>query len=80
MNKYIGLSEQLLYELDNRPKREIYFWETIQTGENFFKYIMRYDKEEHKKDRAEIEKIVVKFKHLREIRNRRDSLCQQQQK
>lgn len=80
MTKYIGLSEQMLSELANRPKREIYFWEEIKTGEKTSEYIVRYDKEEHKKDGDEFEKIVTKFKHLREIRARRDSLCQQQQK
>ena len=64
MNKYIGLSEQFLYELGNRPKRQI----------------GRFDKEEAEKDWAEFRKIVVKFKHLRANKARRDSLCQQQQK
>jgi len=75
MNKYIGLSEQFLYELGNRPKRQIFFRERGEPPVD-----PRFDKEEAEKDWAEIEKIVVKFKHLREIRARRDSLCQQQQK
>ena len=80
MTKYIGLSEQMLSELANRPKREIYFWEEIKTGEKSSEYTIVHDKHEHKKDWDEIEKIIVKFEHLREIRARRDSLCQQQQK
>lgn len=74
MNKYIGPSEQLVYDLDNRPKRRIHFYEEIETGEKSSEIVLRYDEEEQKKDWAEIEKIVVKFEH------RKDSLCQQQQK
>lgn len=74
MNKYIGLSEQFLYELGNMPKRRVYFCEEIQTGEKSFEYIWRFDKEEAEKDWAEFRKIVVKFKHLRANKARKDSL------